>query len=206
MKIIFLGPPGSGKGTQAKMMAKEFGIPHISLGDILREEIKNGTEIGNKAKQFLDSGRLVPDDIVNEIAFLALRCLEKGFVLDGYPRTIYQAEFLKDVTDIDKVIYIDVQKEEIVKRLGGRRNCKNCGAVYHIVNNPPKQENKCDVCGGVLYIREDDKEETIEKRFEIYQKETNPLIEYYKGQGKLVEVDGTQAIERVSADLLAALA
>ncbi len=198
MKMIFMGPPGSGKGTQSKVIAKDLGIAHISMGDILREAIKNETEVGKKAAQYLKEGKLVPDEVVNEIAKEAIKKnAEKGFVLDGYPRTVKQAQFVASVTGIDKVIYIDVAESEIVKRLTGRRSCKNCGAVYHVKEKTPLKDGICDVCGGGLYIRNDDKEETIKTRFEVYEKETSPLIDFYKditakinGVGKLEDVLG----------------
>lgn len=200
MNLIFLGPPGSGKGTQASMLAGEIGLSHISMGDILRQEIKQETDIGKEASSFLKNGLLVPDDVVNRIAIKAVGMAgAKGFLLDGYPRTKYQAEFLSKNTDIDKVIYIDVPKEAIVKRLSGRIVCKNCGAVYHVKTKPPKKAGVCDACGGELYVRNDDKEETILKRFDVYAKETEPLIEYYSD--KLVKIDGAGSLEEVFSSI-----
>ena len=196
MKLIFLGPPGSGKGTQAKMIAADLKISHISMGDILRKAIKDGTEVGKLAESYLKKGALVPDDVVNEIARQAVEQL-KGFLLDGYPRTVYQAEFLQKHVGIDKVVYIDVPKDAIVKRLTGRLSCKNCGAVYQVSSNPPKKQGICDACGSELYIRNDDKEETIIKRFEVYEKETSKLIEFYRAKGILVDVDGNGSLDEV---------
>ncbi len=200
MNLIFLGPPGSGKGTQASMLAAEYGLSHISMGDILRQEIKQESDVGKEASSFLKNGLLVPDDVVNKIALKAVKGASgKGFLLDGYPRTQYQAEFLSKNVTIDKVVYIDVPKEDIVKRLSGRLVCKNCGAVYHVKNKPPKQEGVCDACGGELYVRNDDKEETILKRFEVYAKETEPLVEYYKD--KLIRINGAGGLEQVFASI-----
>jgi len=204
MKLIFLGPPGSGKGTQAKMIAEQFSLAHISMGDILRQEIKEETEVGKEASSYLKNGLLVPDDVVNKMAAKAVeRSAEKGFVLDGYPRTKYQAEFLSKVTAIDKVIYIDVPQEEIVKRLTGRLSCRKCGAVYHAEHKPPKKAGVCDVCGGELYTRDDDKKETIVKRFEVYNSETRPLVDYYGA--KVAKINGTgglnEVLERIKTSL-----
>lgn len=204
MNLIFLGPPGSGKGTQASMLAGELGLLHISMGDILRQEIKQETEIGKEASSYLKNGLLVPDDVVNKIALKAIeRANTKGFLLDGYPRTKYQAEFLSKSINVDKVVYIDVAKEEIVKRLSGRLVCRGCSAVYHVKNKPPKTKDICDACGGELYVRNDDKEETIIKRFEVYANETEPLIKYYND--KLVRIDGTGGLKEVFAAIKQAL-
>ena len=200
MNLIFLGPPGSGKGTQASMLAGELGLSHISMGDILRQEIKQETEVGKEASSFLKNGQLVPDDVVNKIALKAVeRSGKKDFLLDGYPRTKYQAEFLGKNTEIGKVVYIDVPKAEIVKRLSGRMVCKGCSAVYHVKNKPPKKEGVCDACGGELFVRNDDKEETILKRFEVYAKETEPLIKYYSD--KLVRIDGAGSQKEVFSSI-----
>ncbi len=186
------------------MLAGEYGLSHISMGDILRQEIKQESEVGKEAASFLKNGLLVPDDVVNKIALKAVRgAAEKGFLLDGYPRTKYQAEFLSKNTNIDKVVYIDVPKEEIVERLSGRMVCKGCSAVYHVKNKPPKKEGVCDACGGELYVRNDDKKETILKRFEVYDKETQPLIEYYKD--KLVRIKGAGDLKEVFLSIKQAL-
>ena len=204
MKIIMLGAPGAGKGTQAKKIAEKYGIPHISTGDIFRANIKGGTELGMKAKSFMDQGQLVPDDVT--IGMLLDRISETdcegGYVLDGFPRTIPQAESLnKALADmgeaIDFAIDVDVPDENIVNRMGGRRACLKCGATYHVEYAAPKADGVCDACGSGLVLRDDDKPETVQKRLTVYHDQTQPLIEYYKGQGVLHSVDGTQAMEAV---------
>ncbi len=204
MNLIFLGAPGAGKGTQAKMVSEKYGIPQISTGDMLREAVAKGTELGKKAKEYMDRGELVPDEIVIGIVKERLQqpdC-EKGFVLDGFPRTLAQAEALDEMLKelgkkIDAVINIAVPEEEVVKRIVYRRTCKNCGAVYHLIYNPPKEDNKCDKCGGELYQRDDDKEETVRERYRVYRENTEPLIEYYRKKGILYDVDGTKDIKGV---------
>ncbi|RLI87126.1 MAG: adenylate kinase [Archaeoglobales archaeon] len=204
MNIILLGPPGGGKGTQAKKIVEKYGIPHIATGDILRDAVAKGTELGKKAKEYMDRGELVPDEIVIGIVEERLKqpdC-EKGFLLDGFPRTLKQAEALDDMLKglnrkIDVTIYIDVPEEEVVRRIANRRSCKRCGAVYHLIYAPPKEPNKCDKCGGELYQRDDDKEETVRQRFKVYMENTAPLIEYYEKKGLLYRVDGTKSIDEV---------
>lgn len=204
MKIIMLGAPGAGKGTQAKRIAEKYGIPHISTGDIFRANIKEGTELGLKAKEYMDQGLLVPDEVT--IGMLLDRIhqadCKNGYVLDGFPRTIPQAESLnKALADmgeaIDFAIDVDVPDENIVNRMGGRRACLKCGATYHVEYAAPKAEGVCDACGSDLVLRDDDKPETVQKRLTVYHDQTQPLIEYYKGQGVLHSVDGTQAMEAV---------
>lgn len=204
MKIIMLGAPGAGKGTQAKRIAEKYGIPHISTGDIFRANIKEGTELGLKAKEYMDQGLLVPDEVT--IGMLLDRIhqadCKNGYVLDGFPRTIPQAESLnKALADmgeaIDFAIDVDVPDENIVNRMGGRRACLKCGATYHVEYAAPKAEGVCDACGSDLVLRDDDKPETVQKRLTVYHEQTQPLIEYYKGQGVLYSVDGTQAMEAV---------
>lgn len=204
MKIIMLGAPGAGKGTQAKRIAEKYGIPHISTGDIFRANIKEGTELGLKAKEYMDQGLLVPDEVT--IGMLLDRIhqadCKNGYVLDGFPRTIPQAESLnKALTDmgeaIDFAIDVDVPDENIVNRMGGRRACLKCGATYHVEYAAPKADGVCDACGSGLVLRDDDKPETVQKRLTVYHDQTQPLIEYYKGQGVLHSVDGTQAMEAV---------
>ena len=198
MKIIMLGAPGAGKGTQAKMIAEKYSIPHISTGDIFRANIKNGTELGKKAKTYIDAGQLVPDELVVDLVIDRLKeddC-KNGYVLDGFPRTIPQAEALdnalKAIGDkVDFAIDVEVPDENIVRRMGGRRARVGCGATYHVVYNPTKEEGKCDTCGGELIVRDDDKPETVLSRLEVYHNQTQPLIDYYKGQGILKSVDGT---------------
>ena len=198
MKIIMLGAPGAGKGTQAKMIAAKYGIPHISTGDIFRANIKNGTELGAKAKEYMDKGLLVPDELVVDLVidrFKEPDC-EKGYVLDGFPRTIPQAEALdKALTaigeSVDYAINVEVPDENIINRMGGRRACVGCGATYHVIYSPTKVEGKCDTCGGELIIRDDDKPETVKNRLSVYHEQTQPLIDYYTNKGIIAEVDGT---------------
>lgn len=204
MKIIFLGAPGSGKGTHATRVKTELGVPHISTGDIFRENIKGGTPLGVLAKSYIDKGALVPDDVVIKIVEdrLSREDCKGGFILDGFPRTIYQAEALKKIADIDVVINLVVDDEAIVKRVAGRRMCR-CGETYNVafLNGA----DTCAKCGGKLYQRDDDKEETVKSRLEVYHKETAPLIDYYRKEGLLKDVDGSQGIEAVYADILKVL-
>ena len=204
MKIIMLGAPGAGKGTQAKQIAEKYSIPHISTGDIFRANIKNGTDLGKKAKEYMDQGLLVPDELTCDLVMDRIQqddC-KNGFVLDGFPRTIPQAEALdaaltKIGEKMDYAIDVDVPDENIVSRMSGRRACLDCGATYHIVSLPPKTEGKCDHCGSDLVLRDDDKPETVQKRLTVYHEQTQPLIDYYKNQGILKSVDGTQPMESV---------
>ena len=204
MKLIMLGAPGAGKGTQAKKIAEKYSIPHISTGDIFRANIKNGTELGKKAKTFMDQGLLVPDELVVDLVKDRLQqddC-KNGFLLDGFPRTIFQAEKLDEFLSesnlkMDIVINLKVEKEALIKRLTGRRVCKDCGASYHIVNIPPKKEGVCDICGGELIQRKDDNIETVENRINVYEEQTAPLIGYYKEAGSLVDFDGEASLDEV---------
>lgn len=209
MKIIMLGAPGAGKGTQAKKIAEKYSIPHISTGDIFRANIKGGTELGMKAKSYMDQGQLVPDDVT--IGMLLDRIsgadCENGYVLDGFPRTIPQAESLTKALDqrgekMDYAIDVNVPDEAIVARMSGRRACLGCGATYHIVYNAPKQEGICDVCGEKLVLRDDDKPETVQKRLTVYHDQTQPLIQYYSAAGILVTVDGTKDLNEVFKDIV----
>jgi adenylate kinase len=204
MNVILLGPPGAGKGTQATTIVKEYRIPHISTGDIFRENIKNGTELGKKAQEYMNQGELVPDDLVIEIATdrLAREDCHQGFLLDGFPRTVHQAEeldgFLEGRGDkVHHVLNISVAKAELIRRLIGRRVCKNCGATYHIETMKPKVEGVCDVCGGELVQRADDNRETVENRIDVYEQQTMPLIDYYDKAGVLVHIDGSLGLENV---------
>lgn len=209
MNLILLGPPGAGKGTQAVKIVEKYHIPHISTGDIFRENIKKGTELGKKAQEYMNRGELVPDDLVIEIAcnrLLAEDCAE-GFLLDGFPRTVYQAEKLDEFLagrgkKVEHVLDIAVEKEELIARLIGRRVCKSCGASYHIVNMPPKKEGVCDACGGELYQRADDTKETVENRIEVYEAQTMPLIDYYEKAGVIAHIDGSTGLENVFADIV----
>ena len=212
MKIIMLGAPGAGKGTQAKMIAEKYGIPHISTGDIFRYNIKNGTELGKEAKKYMDQGLLVPDELTVKILLdrVAQDDCKNGYVLDGFPRTIPQAEVLEEALTklgdrIDYAINVEVPDENIVKRMGGRRACVNCGATYHIEHVPPKKEGICDNCGSELILRDDDKPETVKNRLSVYHKQTQPLIDFYNGKGVLRTVDGTVDMKDVSNAIVAIL-
>ena len=209
MKIIMLGAPGAGKGTQAEKIVEKYGIPAISTGNILRAAVKDGTEMGIKAKSFMDAGQLVPDEVV--IGIIKDRLKEKdcenGFILDGFPRTIPQAECLTEAlaklgSKIDYAIDVDVPDDNIVKRMGGRRACVKCGATYHVVFAAPKTEGVCDTCGDKLVLRDDDKPETVQKRLNVYHEQTQPLIDYYTTQGVLKTVDGTRDLNEVFQEIV----
>ena len=205
--MIFLGPPGAGKGTQASRLSKKLGIPHIAMGDMLRDIIKESPHIATKVKIYIAKGELVPDDLVVEILKLRLDRTDckDGFILDGFPRTIPQAEaldkYLGETRPIKKVIYFVTPDELVISRLSGRLVCKNCGVNYHLKNIPPKEEGICDRCRGTLYSREDDKEETIRKRLQVYNNETYPLIEYYKNRGVLIDFPGDLPLEEAQLKL-----
>jgi len=209
MKLILLGPPGAGKGTQAKMLTEEFGIPQISTGDILRGAVQDGTPMGVKAKGFMDAGALVPDEVVIGIVSERLQkpdC-DPGFILDGFPRTVPQADALsvnlKELgKDLDAVISLEVDVEALVERLTGRRTCRECGRGYHVSFDPSKVESVCDACGGELFQRDDDQEKTIRKRLEVYDEQTSPLTEYYAAAGLLQGLDGMQQIDKVQQQVL----
>ena len=212
LRTILLGPPGAGKGTQAVKIVEKYGVPHISTGDIFRENIKKGTELGKKAQEYMNRGELVPDDLVIEIA--TTRLLEddckNGFLLDGFPRTVYQAEKLDEFlaahgSKIDKVLDIAVEKEELITRLTGRRVCKACGASYHVVNIPPKTEGICDACGGELVQRADDNIETVTNRIDVYEAQTKPLVDYYEKAGNIAHIDGATGLDNVFANIVKAL-
>ena len=209
MKIIMLGAPGAGKGTQAKQIADKYAIPHISTGDIFRANIKENTELGQKAKTYMDQGLLVPDELVVDLVVdrLAQDDAKKGYVLDGFPRTIPQAEALtgalaKIGEKMDYAINVEVPDESIINRMSGRRACVSCGGTYHIKYNPTKAEGVCDACGGELILRDDDKPETVKQRLEVYHTQTQPLIDYYTKEGILQEVDGTQDLEVVFDEIV----
>lgn len=212
MKIIMLGAPGAGKGTQAKMLAEKYGIPHISTGDIFRANIKNNTELGKKAKSYMDAGELVPDELTVDLVLDRIKVKDcmNGFILDGFPRNIPQAEALDYALNnqnekIDYAINVDVPDANIIERMSGRRACLNCGATYHVVTIPPKKEGICDVCGSELVLRDDDQPETVKKRLDVYHEQTQPLIDYYKKQNILKSVNGMEPMETVFANIVAIL-
>lgn len=201
--VILFGPPGAGKGTHAKRLSAILGIPHISTGDIFREEMEKNSELGVRVKSYIEKGELVPDDVVNEIVKkrLAQDDCKCGFILDGYPRTLPQAEALEKILEelslpLKKVINLEVSEEEIIRRLSGRRICRNCGAIFHIINMPPKKEGVCDYCGGELYQREDDIPEAIRHRLVVYHKQTEPLLQFYKDKGLLVNLNCQVPLEQ----------
>ncbi|MCQ6563668.1 adenylate kinase [Paenibacillus mendelii] len=212
MNILFMGPPGAGKGTQAERIVDTFGIPHISTGDAFRLAMKEGTPLGQKAKEYVDQGLLVPDEITNGIVRerLLLEDCNKGFLLDGFPRTLQQAEALDHMLSdmgrsIDHVVNLRVDRGLLLARLTGRRICKSCGSTYHVMFNPPKQEGVCDKCGGELYQRSDDTEAKVGTRLDEYISKTAPLLNYYTGKGLLREVDGEKEIDEVTADIVSCL-
>lgn len=210
MHLILMGLPGAGKGTQAEKISEKYGVPHISTGDMFRLAIKEGTELGKKAKRYLDEGALVPDEVTNGIVEerLSKDDCKKGFLLDGFPRTIPQAEALQQITEklnkkLDYVIHVDVPEEKLLERLTGRRVCPTCGATYHVVNNPPKREGICDKDDAKLIQRDDDTEETVGKRLAVNLEQTKPLLEFYEKLGILVTVNGDQPIDKVFEDIQA---
>ena len=206
MKLVLLGPPGAGKGTQAARLEEAYDVPHISTGDIFRKAIKEETELGQKAKQYLDQGKLVPDEVTNGIVKerLAQSDCEEGFILDGFPRTVNQAEALSQILndldyELDAAVNITVSDDEVVKRLSGRRICDDCGATYHVDFNPPQEEGVCDQCGGELYQRDDDTPDTIKERLEVYYDKTAAVVDYYKDKDRLVTINGEQGLDEVFA-------
>lgn len=212
MNLLIMGPPGAGKGTQAEVLVKELNITHISTGDMFRAAIKEGTEMGKKAKGYMDAGQLVPDEVVVGMVRerLAKPDCAKGFLLDGFPRTLAQADALSAALAdmgiaLDKVLNIAVPREKLMDRLTGRRICRSCGASFHVVFNPPREPGVCDACGGELYQRDDDNEATVGSRLDVYEKQTQPLIDYYAKKGLLANINGDQEIRKVLEDILAAL-
>jgi len=210
-RVVLLGPPGAGKGTQAKKISEKYQIPHISTGDIFRTNVQQGTELGLKAREYMDRGDLVPDELVCDLVEdrISWNDCKNGYLLDGFPRTVFQAEhfdeYLKKKNEkLDVVLDIEVPDEEILPRMAGRRVCRGCGASYHVVNNPPKKEGVCDLCGGVVYQREDDSEETVNNRLKVYHEQTSPLIEYYTKSGANAVIDGNRDI-KVVFDVICAL-
>ena len=212
LRTVLLGPPGAGKGTQAVRIAEKYEIPHISTGDIFRDNIKRQTELGKKAQEYMNKGELVPDDLVIEIATSRLLdddCM-RGFLFDGFPRTVHQAEKLDEFLaarsgSLDKVINITADDQILIRRLTGRRVCRQCGASYHIVNIPPQKEGICDACGGELIQRDDDTETTVRNRIAVYEEQTMPLLDYYTAKGNIVTVDGTAPLDDVFAEISEAL-
>ncbi len=205
-RLVFMGPPGTGKGTQAELAEKEYGIPHVSTGDMFREIQKEDTELGRKVREVIGKGGFMPDEVTVEIVRqrLGKDDCKKGFILDGFPRTVSQAEALEGITDIDNVIFISSSDDVIIKRLSSRRQCSKCGAIYGI-ENPPKKVGVCDKCGGELYQRDDDMEETIKKRLDEYRSKTAPLIEHYRKKGILHEINGEQPIDDIFKDIKQAI-
>jgi adenylate kinase len=202
--VLLLGAPGAGKGTQSRRLVEEFGIEHVTTGDALRENKQMETEYGTPA-EYMDAGDLVPDPVVNEIVKVALEEAD-GYVLDGYPRNESQTEYLDSITDLDVVLYLDVDEEELVRRLTGRRVCDDCGATFHVEFDQPEEDGVCDECGGDLYQREDDTEETARERISVYEENTAPVVEYFRDQGALVEIDGEQVPDEVWTDVRDAVA
>lgn len=207
--MVFLGPPGAGKGTYAKELVKLLDIPHISTGDMFREAVASGSELGKKVEEILKKGELVPDDITISIVKerLSKEDCKKGFILDGFPRTVDQAKALDEIlTSLGRKLryafYFEVSEELVVQRITNRRICKNCGKIYNLLTMPPKVEGKCDVCGGELYQREDDKEEVVRKRYRVYMENTHPVIEYYQKQNKLFTIDGASGVDSVIKEVL----
>jgi len=202
--IVLFGPPGAGKGTQAERISREMGIPHIATGDMFREAVAKGTELGRKAQEYMRRGELVPDEIVNEMVRerISMPDCSRGFILDGYPRTVNQAKALDEMLaemgrKVDVVLNLSVSDDEVVKRLSYRRICRRCGAIYHLINNPPRREGVCDRCGGELYQREDDREEVIRRRLRVYYEQTEPVLRYYAERGILRDIDGNGTVDEV---------
>ena len=207
MKLVIFGPPSAGKGTQAQRLSEEDGIPQIATGDLLREQVAKKTSIGIKVKEILDAGKLGPDDLIVQIIKdrASQPDCKNGYLLDGFPRTMNQAKELEKMTDVDLVLNIVVDPKELVERAVGRRICPKCAAVYHVKSNPPKKPGICDKCGSSLVQRDDDKEETVQRRLRVYQEQTAPLIEYYRGKGKLMDIDGSRGIDGVFHQMVKAV-
>jgi adenylate kinase len=212
MRVAFLGPPGAGKGTQARELAREWGVPHVATGDMLREAVATGTPLGREAKRYMDQGALVPDDVIIGLVRERLRAPDagRGFLLDGFPRTIPQAEALERVlkdmgTGLDAVVYFDVSEGELLRRLTGRRLCRACGTSFHLVSSPPRRAGTCDACGGELYQREDDAEATVRNRLAVYARQTAPLLDHYRSRGLLSSVRGEGRIEGIRDAVRAAV-
>lgn len=211
MNIVLLGPPGSGKGTQASQMAGELKVPHLSTGDVFRDAIKGETKLGKEIKSFVDGGKLVPDELVSAVVFEKLAQMKVGYLLDGYPRTVGQAkafdDFLaKSKSHVDAILFFNVEFKELVRRLSSRRQCGTCKAVYNLALNPPKDAAKCDKCGGALIHRPDDQPEIVQRRLDVYSKETEPILNYYKGHAGFYEINAAQEIQKVFKDVMGELA
>lgn len=208
LRLLVIGAPGAGKGTQSKLICESLGIPHLSTGDILRSEISSGTALGNKVKEYVESGKLVPDEIIAEvlIAEISKEKYGNGYVLDGFPRNMNQVRTMEEKgIGIDKVIYIDTSEEEIMRRITGRRICLNCGSVYNIYYNPPRTEGRCDKCGSDLIQRKDDTEEVVRSRLETFRKETLPVVEYYRSKNILFRVNGDRSLDDIKSEILSLL-
>lgn len=212
MRLVFLGPPGAGKGTQVKILSKILNLPSMSTGDVLRAEVASESELGKLARGYMERGELVPDDVVIKIVekWLREKDARRGFILDGYPRNVRQAQELDEIlkrvgVELTAAIYIDVPEDEIVRRLCGRLTCKRCGAVYHVEFNPPKRDLKCDLCEGELYQREDDREDVVRWRFRVYMENTRPVLDYYRRSGKLLIINGLGNIEEVNERIVKGL-
>jgi adenylate kinase len=212
LRVVFLGPPGSGKGTMAKILAEKVMVPHVAVGDLLREAVRKESDLGKKAAGFINAGKLVPDELSIGLTREKLSSAEcvNGFILDGFPRNLVQAKALEGIlaelnVQLDAVVYFAIPLELVIDRLTGRRSCKNCGAVYHIKNKPPKAESICDICGGELYQRKDDQKEIIENRFKVYEEQTAPLVVFYKDKGTFLEIDASLGIGEVFANLASKL-
>jgi len=205
-RVALLGPPGAGKGTQAKRIVQETGLVHLSSGDILRDEVSRATDLGRTAKRFMERGELVPDGLIIDMIRGRIESAESGFLLDGFPRTVAQAEALEEIAPLDVVFNIGISREAVVARLTARRVCEGCGKIYNLLYDPPADEATCDACGGRLLQRDDDKRDVIENRYDVYERSTAPLIDYYRDRGLLHEVDGTRSSDEVLSEIMAVLA
>jgi len=205
-RIVFLGPPGAGKGTQAKQVVAKLGLEHLSTGDILRDEVARATKLGEKAKGFMDRGELVPDDLIIDMVRGRIERAKRGFVLDGFPRTVAQAEALERISALDAVVNIDLSRDEVVRRLTARRVCRSCGTIYNVGFNLAAGTTRCGACGGELYQRDDDQPAVIENRYDVYERSTAPLIAFYRARGLLKPVDGKLGSDRVFAEVMRILA
>lgn len=204
MRIVIFGPPGAGKGTLAQILSSSLGTPHLDMGELLRTEVKSGTRIGREVESYLREGKLVPDELVMEVLRGRLGGSASGYILDGFPRNLKQAHMLEEIAPPELVVSLSVSEETAIRRLSTRRTCRKCGAIYNLLTSPPKREGICDLCGGELYQREDDKPEVIAHRFRVYEEQTRPLLDYYRSRGILVEFDGEEEKEKIASQLLQA--